>query len=106
MNFIKIYDDMIKYYSLKSKETSIFRDVIGLDFGVQTNITCSNGEKRNVQVEESERLRKLQAKFAKKKKHSNNWYKTKSLIRKEYAHIQNNKNDIANKIVAKLLSKK
>ena len=93
------------YVDKEVKKQAFFRDVIGLDFGVQTNITCSNGEKINVQVEESERLRKLQAKFAKKKKHSNNWYKTKSLIRKEYAHIQNNKNDIANKIVAKLLSK-
>ena len=98
------YISLTCYVDKEIKKQSFIRDVIGLDFGVQTNITCSNGEKINVQIEESERLRKLQAKLAKKKKHSNNWYKTKSLIRKEYAHIQNKKNDIANKIVAKLLS--
>ena len=92
------------YVDNEAKKQAFIGDVIGLDFGIQTNITCSTGEKINVQVEESERLRKLQAKLAKKKKHSNNWYKTKSLIRKEYTHIQNKKNDIANKIVAKILS--
>ena len=98
------YISLTCYIDKKVKKQAFVRDVIGLDFGVQTSITCSTGEKINVQVEESERLRKLQAKLAKKKKHSNNWYKTKSLIRKEYTHIQNKKNDITNKIVAKLLS--
>ena len=98
------YISLTCYVDKEIKKQAFIRDVIGLDFGIKTNITCSTGEKINIQVEESERLRKLQAKLAKKKKHSNNWYKTKSLIRKEYAHIQNKKNDIANKIVAKLLS--
>ena len=37
-------------------------------------------------------------------KRSNNWYKTRSLIRKEYNHISNQKNDISNKIVHGLIS--
>ena len=32
---------------------------IGLDFGIKTNITTSEGEKLDVSVEESERLKKL-----------------------------------------------
>ena len=82
---------------------SYTNDIIGLDLGVKTTITCSNGEKINVQVEESERLKKLQAKLARQIKRSNNWYKTKSLIRKEYNHITNKKNDLSNKIVHSLL---
>ena len=32
---------------------------IGLDFGIKSNITTSEGEKLDVQVEESERLKRL-----------------------------------------------
>ena len=85
------YISLTCYVDKEIKKQAFIRDIIGLDFGVQTNITCSTGAKINVQVEESERLRKLQAKLAKKKKHSNNWYKTKSLIHKEYAHMQTRK---------------
>ena len=35
---------------------------IGLDFGIKTNITTSEGEKLDVSVEESERLKMLQKK--------------------------------------------
>ena len=31
------------YVDKEVKKQAFFRDVIGLDFGVQTNITCSNG---------------------------------------------------------------
>lgn len=105
-----LYDGYDYYISLtcyvdRIVENKIYKNnIIGLDFGVQTSITCSNGDKIDVQVEESERLKKLQAKLARQQKRSNNWYKTKSLIRKEYTHLNNKKNDIANKIVSKLLS--
>ena len=98
------YISLTCYVDKKVEKQAYIRDTIGLDFGVNTSITCSTGEKINVQVEESERLRKLQARLARKTKRSNNWYKTKSLIRKEYAHLNAKKNDIANKIVARLLS--
>ena len=78
-------------------------DIIGLDFGVKTTITASNGDKANVLVRESDTLKKLQRKLARQQKRSNSWYKTKSLIRKQYTHLNNKKNDFANKIVHKLL---
>ena len=52
---------------------------------------------------ESERLKRLQAQLSRKKKGSNNRYKTIKKIRKEYNHITNIKNDVSNKIVSKLL---
>lgn len=36
---------------------------LGLDFGIKTNITTSEGEKIDVSIEESEQLKKLQAKL-------------------------------------------
>lgn len=72
---------------------------IGLDFGIKTNITTSEGEKFDVSVEESERLKKLQRKISRQKKGSNNRYKTIKKIRREYQKLSNKKKDKANKIV-------
>lgn len=78
-------------------------DILGIDMGVKDTLTLSNGQKIDVSVEESDHLKRLQAKLARQKKGSNNRYKTRLKIRKEWRHIANKKNDIANKIVARLL---
>ena len=75
---------------------------IGLDFGIKTNITTSEGEKIDVSVEESERLKMLQKKLQHQKKGSNNRYKTIQKLRREYQYLSNVKKDKANKIVHKL----
>ena len=75
---------------------------IGIDLGCSNTITTSDGEKLKVSIEESERLKGLQTKLSKQTKRSNNWYKTRSKIRKEYCRMNNKKDDIANKIVHKL----
>ena len=75
---------------------------IGLDFGVKTNITTSEGEKLDVSVEESERLKKLQRELFRRVKGSNNRHKTVKLIQREYQKLSNRKQDKANKIVSKL----
>ena len=75
---------------------------IGLDFGIKTNITTSEGEKLDVSIEESERLKKLQREMFRKVKESNNRYKTIRSIQREYQKLSNRKQDKANKIVSKL----
>ena len=75
---------------------------IGLDFGIKTSITTSEGEKLDVSVEESERLKKLQRQLFRRVKGSNNRHKTIKLIQKEYQKLSNRKQDKANKIVSKL----
>ena len=75
---------------------------IGLDFGIKSNITTSEGGKLDVSVEESERLKKLQKELFRRVKGSNNRYKTIRLIRREYQKLSNRKQDKANKIVSKL----
>lgn len=75
---------------------------IGLDFGIKTNITTSEGEKLDISIEESERLKTLQRELFRRVKGSNNRYKTIKKIQREYQKISNKKQDKANKIVSKL----
>lgn len=75
---------------------------IGLDFGIKTNLTTSEGEKFDVSVGESDRLKKLQREMFRRTKGSNNRYKTIKLIQREYQKLSNKKKDKANKIVSKL----
>ena len=75
---------------------------IGLDFGIKTSITTSEGEKLDAQVEESERLKKLQRELFRRVKGSSNRHKTVKLIRREYQKLSNKKQDKANKIVHQL----
>ena len=76
---------------------------IGIDFGCQTTLTLSSGEKINVQVRESERIKRLSRRLNRRqKKGSGNWYRTVRQLRKQYRKQTNRKSDMANKIVAKL----
>lgn len=75
---------------------------IGLDLGVKTAITTSEGEKLDACVEESDRLKRLQREMFRRKKGSNNRRRTVNLIQREYQKLSNQKEDKANKIVHKL----
>ena len=75
---------------------------IGLDFGIKTHITTSEGEKLDVSIGESERLKRLQRELFRRVKGSNNRRKTIKLIQQEYQKLSNKKQDKANKIVSKL----
>jgi putative transposase len=86
---------------IEKKETN--GKTIGIDFGCSTAFTTSEGEKTQASVQESERLKKLQRKFARQQKGSKRRYRTLGLIKGEYQKQTNKKNDLANKIVAKFL---
>jgi len=60
---------------------------IGLDFGIKTNITTSEGEKLDVSVGESDRLKRLQRELSRRVKGSNNRRKTIRLIQREYQKL-------------------
>lgn len=75
---------------------------IGIDFGCATSFTTSTGEKFDIKIQESERLKKLQRKLSKQAKGSKGWYKTCGSIRKMYKKQTNIKEDMANKFVAKI----
>lgn len=84
------------------KQNKINKD-IGIDMGCSTTLTLSSGDKIDVSVSETERLKFLQRKLARQVKGSNNRRKTIKLIQKEYEKMSNRKNDKANKICNKLL---
>ena len=103
-----MYDGIDYYISLTcfidKEEKQYKNDIVGIDMGVSTSLTLSDGTKYNISIGESEKLKRLQVKLSKQKKGSNNRYKTIKKIRKEYIHINNKKNDISNKIVSNILS--
>lgn len=75
---------------------------IGLDFGIKTSVTTSEGEKLDVSVGESDRLKRLQKQLFRRVKGSNNRHKTIELIQREYQKLSNRKQDKANKLIHKL----
>ncbi len=105
-----VYDGINYYVCLTcfiDKDNTEYKrknSIIGIDLGIKDTVTCSDGTKFNISIGESEKLKKLQRKLEGQIKGSNNRYKTIKKIRKEYIHITNKKNDVANKVVHNLLS--
>lgn len=83
----------------KKKKTG---KAIGLDFGLKTAVTLSDGQKLDWSIPETKKLKHLQRSEAKKKKGSKNRFKTRLKINKEYRHVSNTKRDIKNKVISKL----
>ena len=105
-----LYDGINYYIALTcfidkdNTEKQYKNDIVGIDMGVSTSLTLSDGTKYDIYIGESDRLKKLQTKLVSKQKGSNNRYKLIRKIRKEYIHINNKKNDILNKIVYSILN--
>lgn len=78
---------------------------VGIDMGCKTSFTLSTGEKVNVEIKETENLKRLQRKQSRQKKGSNKRKHTIHKIQKIYQKLVNRKNDKANKIVANLNSR-
>ena len=93
----------ITCYTNKEPEDFTPGTSIGVDMGVKTHLTFSNGTKVNALVEESERARGLRRKISRQKPGSNNRAKTMVRLEKVLAKDANKREDIANKIVRELL---
>jgi len=85
------------------KKERLCNGEVGIDFGISTHITLSDGRKFNASVQETDRLKRLQRRFSRQQKGSKRRSKTLQLIKCEYQKISNQKNDKANKIVAEIL---
>jgi len=72
---------------------------IGIDFGIKTQLTLSDGIAIQYSIPISKKLRKLHQKLSKLQFRSKNWYKTKIKLDKAYTKVNNIKKDIKNKIV-------
>ena len=71
---------------------------IGLDFGIKTTITTSEGERFDITVQEQERLKGLQRKLARQVKGSEGWRDTKHRIQREYERLANRRRSKANQV--------
>ncbi len=93
----------ITTYQNKGGEKKKYKPEIGIDMGIKTTITTSDGRKFKVLIEESERLKKCQRQIARREKGSSNRYRARKLMRKSYQKLGNKKRDSANKITHELL---
>ncbi len=85
------------------KEKQKTNKEVGLDFGIKDSITTSDGEKLNIKIPESYRLKRLQKGFAKKNNLKSNKRKKNLIkIKQEYERISNQKKDQVNKLVSYL----
>ena len=94
---------VITCYTDKEPEDFAPGTSIGVDMGVKTHLTFSDGVKIDAKVEESERARGLRRKISRQKPGSNNRTKTMARLEKVLAKDANKREDIANKIVHELL---
>ena len=99
---LTIYRDKDKHSSLATKKFSP-DTTIGLDMGVATHITFSDGSSVTSRVEESDRLKRLSRKLSRQKKGSKAFEDTKKLIDDEYRKVVNKRNDAANKVSSWIL---
>ena len=90
-------------YQDNGGEKRNYKPAIGIDMGIKTTITVSDGRKIKVFVEESERLKKCQRLIARRKKGSSNRYKAVKKLRRAYQKLGSKKRDCANKIVREFL---
>lgn len=98
LNTSKGYYLMITCYCNKEEKIPASDEQIGIDMGIKTTLTLSNGLVYNTSVQETERLKHLQKKMTKLKKNSKNRRKCIAKIQAEYQKLTNRKKDLTNKI--------
>lgn len=94
----------LTYYIPKKEYTYTLGTVIGIDFGIKTFLTMSDGTEYINSVPPTPRLKNLQRQLSRQQKGSNNYVRTICAIQKCYHDISNQKDDIANKLVNFLLN--
>ena len=85
-------------YTKKQSQQETSKEVLGLDMGIKNQLTFSNGVKVNFYLEESEQLKGLMRKLSRQTKGSNQYKQTLNRIKRIYEHLNNKKNDVANKL--------
>jgi putative transposase len=88
----------ITTYQAKIKTTPPVKTV-GIDFGIKTQLTLSDGIAIQYSIPISNKLRKLHQKLSRCQFRSQNWYKTKRKLEKAYAKVTNIKKDVKNKLI-------
>lgn len=77
---------------------------IGIDFGVETSISLSTGEKKNCKISESKQLKKTQQTIARSlivnnRRRTNNQIKLRKKLHRQYQKLINQKNEFVNQLM-------
>lgn len=99
---LTVYRSKDEHSSLATKRFSP-DTTLGLDMGVSTHITFSDGSSVTARVEESDRLKRLSRKLSRQEKGSKAFAQTKGLIGDEHRKMVNRRNDAANKVTSWIL---
>lgn len=93
------------------KKTKVFKKKeVGIDFGIESTITLSNGKKYKVDIPENRRTRHLRRTLSrkqgskKKSKKSKSYLKNLSLLNKSISKTNHQKKDAKNKIVSDIVN--
>ena len=77
-----------------------YLEAVGIDFGIESKLTLSNGIKIDFEVHETPRLKRLQRKLVRAKRGSKRRGKIRFLLRREYEKLNNRRKDAENKVLA------
>jgi putative transposase len=89
----------ITIYHTTVEHTAPPRRQVGIDFGLKTQLTLSDGIVVQYALPITTQLRKLHRKLSRQMLHGKNWNKTQLQLEKQYAHWNNIKKDISTKLV-------
>jgi len=106
-NLVRKCDDYyLKVTCFVPKEEQLFENKsVGIDFGIKTSLTFSDGEKYNFQFPIPDDLKRLQRQKKNKLKNSRNNKKLDSKMSIKYNKLSNQKKDAKNKIVSYITKK-
>lgn len=85
---------------ITKEELMKHNEVAGVDFGIKDDLILNNGIKFQTKLEVSKEIKREQRKLSKKKKGSNNYWKQKQKLAKQWEKQNNKKKDAKNKIVS------
>lgn len=104
-------DNIGRYYvsfvvEVDSKIVPTSKSIIGLDLGIETFCTTSDGKKYKLPDLKPlyKKIKKQQKELSRKKKGSNNFYKQKLKLAKTHMKITNKRDDFHNKLVSTLIN--
>jgi putative transposase len=89
----------ITTYQAREHITTAPAKTVGIDFGIKTQLTLSDGIAIQYAIPISTKLRRLHQKLSRCQFRSQNWYKTLRKLEKAYVKVTNIKNDVKNKLV-------
>jgi transposase len=96
----------LKVVCFMSKQKRVMtNESVGIDFGIKSSLTLSNGEKIDLKFPVSDTIKTEHRRLSRKKKGSRNYYKQQRQLDLAYEKQNNQKKDRRNKVVSDLVKR-